>query len=211
MGRLDPEAARRLMLTERDDEIRNTDLPEREQLREGAAGLGLAGADLAAAAEWICDELLQLPPDHALGRLLYEGAMHVHGTEGLDGGRAWPPGALLGSPSDLRGARGVRMPRSAEAARDWKAGARGVADDTRVREALLGAVRAVLEDVVEGHWEVPALALFRRGRCGELLAGHSEDLGVNGEGAVASREEARRLADKYAVAVGVGRVMPEHR
>lgn len=203
---VDPEIAKRLMVTEQDRRIRDTDLPEREQLR----GVVEAGdIDLDEAAQWVAHELAQLPADHAVGRVLFEGAMYVHGDElnpDGPGSTSWRPGALLQGLTDTGGCRGMRLPRDPEGAEARRA---ELLRDAEARRELAQCVRSVLQDMLLDHMEAPAVATVGPGRCGELLAVDQDDLPLPAEAAV-GRGEVDALAKRIGRVVE-GMVLPIHR
>ena len=163
---LDPALLAKYHLGAGDKVLRETDLPEREQLGE-AAGLGaLPAVARAEQAQWVLGRLLerQLNFEPLETSLVERGAMLVEGEVAEAAALAEGSGMLGGA----YGRRRVRAPRSDEDIRLWRA-------NPNDQEELLTSIREALRLIQTEHLEVPFIAAYRQEQVGPLLALRQED------------------------------------
>merc|ERR1719486_28322 len=163
---LDPALLAKYHLGAGDKVLRETDLPEREQLGE-AAGLGaLPAVARAEQAQWVLGRLLerQLNFEPLETSLVERGAMLVEGEVAETAALAEGSGMLGGA----YGRRRVRAPRSDEDIRLWRA-------NPNDQEELLTSIREALRLIQTEHLEVPFIAAYRQEQVGPLLALRQED------------------------------------
>eukprot|EP00887_Chlorella_sp_A99_P000019 scaffold16.g19.t1 len=166
---LDPEALARHYMLPRDEQIRQANLPERQQLRRGPAPRGW---DLDACARWVWDQLCGEECSGAqleLAETIEEGLREVEGDPPAWYGPAWQEGDIRGGLTDLTNHRAIFDGRCGRgdgrraARRAWR-------HNPAAQEALRASIRAVLSELYERNNEVPFVGMYRKEACGELLA-----------------------------------------
>ncbi|GAB4816099.1 hypothetical protein N2152v2_003145 [Parachlorella kessleri] len=165
---LDPEAMARHYMLPSDEKIRDTDLPEREQLHRGPDPQEV---NLDACAQWIWDQLLGDASVRSVARnTLEDGVLEVEGPPPpWYGSERWHHGDLKGDPhTELHGQRGIFKGRDREGRKAWR-------HNAAAQEGLRASIRAVLQELYERHNEVPFIGMYRKEVCGELLATREED------------------------------------
>ena len=163
---MDPEAAARHFLLPSDDKIRETDVPEREQIQS----LLLESADLLTSDEcvnWIWRQLVFETETRARS-VIEDGVREVDGPapEWIGGG--WPPESLRGGLYDTSSCRGLYLGRYGNDLESWL-------EDPRAQEDLKLCIKNVLVHRFRDHEEIPFIALCRKSELGELLCLRSED------------------------------------
>ncbi|KAL4442498.1 hypothetical protein ABPG77_005082 [Micractinium sp. CCAP 211/92] len=198
---LDPEAMARHFLLPRDEQIRETDVPEREQLHRGPDP---ADFDLEACAAWVWEHLAGPAAKGKAAEVLEDGAREVEGPPpSWYRSSRWDPRDLKGRPEDIASNRALYLGRgSSDAVDDWR-------ESPEAQGQLRQAIRAVLEQHYEQHLEIPFIAQYRKELCGELLAVRSSDepQGLDHDGAAgvppgiirASNRRIRRYEVLFAV------------
>lgn len=165
---LDPEAMARHFMLPTDEKIRDTDLPEREQLHRGPDPQDF---DLQACSQWVIDHLVGDASQRGVVReTLEDGALEVEGPPPpWYGSRHWHHRDLKEAPhAELQGQRGFYLGRDKEGRKSWR-------HNAAAQAALRGAVQAVLAELYHRHSEVPFIGMYRKEACGELLAVREED------------------------------------
>lgn len=197
---LDPEAMARHFLLPKDEQIREMDVPEREQLHRGPDP---ADFDLEACAAWVWEHLAGPAAKGRAAEVLEDGAREVEGPPpSWYGASAWDPRDLAGEPRDIASHRALYKARGRREAEDWR-------ENREAQAQLRQAIRAVLEQHYEKHLEIPFIAQYRKEVCGELLAMRSSDepqgLDLDGSGGFprgtirASNRRVRRYDVLFAV------------
>ncbi|PRW45415.1 transcription elongation factor SPT6 isoform A [Chlorella sorokiniana] len=166
---LDPEALARHYLLPKDEQIRETDIPEREQLHRGPDPDAL---DLAACAHWVWEHLVG-PRRNDLGnpttmaqQVLSDGVREIEGEPPAWYGHShWRPHDVRGGLTELGSHRALFIGREGqrEEQRDWRHN-----DDAQAE--LRANIEAVLNHLYSKHEEIPFIAQYRKELCGELLA-----------------------------------------
>ncbi|PSC69358.1 transcription elongation factor SPT6 [Micractinium conductrix] len=164
---IDPESMARHFLLPRDEQIRETDVPEREQLHRGPDPQSL---DLAACAAWVWDRLAGRRRNVEATAVLEDGVREVEGPPPhWYGSSRWHPRDLAGGVEDLGSHRALYRGRPhSDDCYDWR-------HNDVAQAELRGAIQAVLRLLYEKHMEVPFIARYRKEHCGELLAVGGED------------------------------------
>lgn len=163
---MDPEAAARHFLLPSDDKIRETDVPEREQIQASL----LESADVLtsdACATWIWQQLL-LETDTRARTVLEDGLREVDGPAPVWMGGAWPPESLRGGLYDTSSCRGLYMGRYGNDLETWL-------EDPEAQEELKRCIKSVLVHRFRNHEEIPYIAMYRKAELGELLCLRTED------------------------------------
>ncbi|KAL4447813.1 hypothetical protein ABPG75_005032 [Micractinium tetrahymenae] len=163
---LDPEAMARHFLLPKDEQIRELDVPEREQLHRGPDP---AEFDLEACAAWVWEHLAGESAKGKAAEVLEDGAREVEGPPpSWYGSSRWDPRDLECKLEDIGSHRALYKGRRSREAEDWRR-------NEEAQGQLRQAIRAVLEQHYDKHLEIPFIAQYRKEMCGELLAVRSSD------------------------------------
>ena len=163
---MDPEAAARHFLLPSDDKIRETDVPEREQIQASM----LESVDLLTSDEcvtWIWRQLL-FETESRARTVIEDGVREVDGPAPAWMGGAWPPESLRGGLYDTTGCRGLYLGRYGNDLESWL-------EDEHAQEDLRRCIKNVLVYRFRDHEEIPYIAMYRKSELGELLCLRSED------------------------------------
>lgn len=163
---MDPEAAARHFLLPSDDKIRESDVPEREQIQASL----LESVDLLTSDEcvtWIWRQLI-FETETRARTVIEDGVREVDGPAPEWIGGVWPPESLRGGLHDTSSCRGLYMGRYGNDLESWL-------EDPRAQEDLQRCIKNVLVHRFRDHEEIPYIAMYRKSELGELLCLRSED------------------------------------
>jgi len=163
---MDPEAAARHFLLPSDDKIRETDVPEREQIQASM----LVSADVLTSDEcatWIWRQLVSETESRAR-TVLEDGIREVDGPPPAWMGGMWPPGSLRNGLYDTSSCRGLYQGRFGNDLEAWL-------EDPEAQDDLKRCIKNVLVRRFRDHEEIPYIAMYRKGELGELLCVRQED------------------------------------
>ncbi|KAK9828928.1 hypothetical protein WJX72_002842 [[Myrmecia] bisecta] len=196
VDRVEPEMMAAHFMLPKDEAIRTTDLPEREQEERGPDP---ANMNLAECAKWVYERLTGSKSMYGQERdILEDGVLEVdQGLAGLP--HVYHRRELLGRLTQLQGYRGVRVVRGSDARRSWR-------DDADAQQALQTAIGAVLEEYYNKHYELPVIATYRKELCGELLCMREDDIPE-----VTSERDSRHRAREHLPGFPEGAMQAHHR
>jgi transcriptional accessory protein Tex/SPT6 len=179
---LEPGAMARHFMLPADERIRETDVPEREQLHRGRDPKNF---DFDACAEWVYTELMKERRGayDKMAELIDDGVREVEGPppEWMHIASWAPPDEkgktielLRGGHAQLHGGtRGLYEGRKTnKEVKTWR-------ENEDAQEALKKAIRTAVELIYKYHEEVPVLGMYRKEVLGELLALRSVDEPAN--------------------------------
>lgn len=165
---LEPQAVERHYMQAADETIRNTDLPEEEQLTRGKDPDEF---DLQVCAEWIWHKLFDASSPFTRARQILEiGAREVEGPppKWMESD-TWPIGSMRDGFLGVKGCRGFYLGRASFAEQTaWRS---NPVAQTTLKESIAHA----LDLIYNKHEEVPFIAMYRKELLGELLAVSLED------------------------------------
>lgn len=142
----DPEILKESYLTRKDETIRRADIPERMQMQEIPQ---LHYVDYDQEARWIYEQLFSISAPQRLAKTILE----------------------QGRREEVRNGRLFMRsePRTQRMIQEWR-------ENEQEQIALLASIRDVLYFLREDNLEVPAIAMYRKDYCGELLNYRAEDV-----------------------------------
>ena len=163
---MDPEAAARHFLLPSDDVIRETDIPEREQIQKSI----LAPVDVLTSdecAEWIWKQLV-FETETKARTILEDGVREVEGAPPSWFGPSWSPESMRGGLTDTSSNRGLFLGRFGNDFEMWL-------ENEEAQKALKDSIKALLVRKFRDHEEIPFIAMYRKDELGELLCLRSAD------------------------------------
>uniref|UniRef100_A0A061RB87 Transcription elongation factor SPT6 n=1 Tax=Tetraselmis sp. GSL018 TaxID=582737 RepID=A0A061RB87_9CHLO len=164
--RIEPDLLAKYGLTDEDELIRKIDIPERFAT-QGDMMEAIHEGNVEEAAEWVYQNLFGTESRVNIARNLVEDGLREVDMLPLDGRKNWDRIDLEGDIMDIKGLRGVTRPRDDVDA--WRSNK--VAQDN-----LVMAITEVLRCLYIEKEEIPLIAMYRKERCGELLASRKSDL-----------------------------------
>lgn len=163
---MDPEAAARHFLLPSDDIIRDTDIPERDQIQSSMlVPVNKLISD--ECVEWIWRQLI-FETETKARAILEDGVREVEGPPPAWIGPTWPADSLRGGLSDTSSSRGLFLGRFGNDFEAWL-------DNEDAQASLRASIKSFLIYKFKEHEEIPYIAMYRKDDLGELLCTRPSD------------------------------------